>query len=135
MNSRKLRRFSRYKKCVGGHAKFIGRLIDCHETNVTWSASKSRRSKSNHAERSNWNYLKKSNKKTFHLRFRKKLIALYRWSLRSLIPENHENTRGNPINEPDRWIDVNRQQELSCLNIKINKMFVKMFPSTNYHYF
>ena len=59
----------------------------------------------------------KSNKKSFFIYDFEKLIALHRWSLRSLIPENHEN------NEPDRWIDVNRQ-ELSCLNIKINKMFV-----------
>ena len=44
----------------------------------------------------------KSNKKSFFIYDFEKLIALHRWSLRSLIPENHEN------NEPDRWIDVNR---------------------------
>ena len=69
---------------------------------------KSRRSKSNHAERSNWNYLKLLKKKVIKKLFIydfEKLIALYRWSLRSLIPENHENT---PIEfEPD---EMNRRE-------------------------
>ena len=47
---------------------------------------------------------KKVIKKLFIYDF-EKLIALYRWSLRSLIPENHENT---PIEfEPD---EMNRRE-------------------------
>ena len=110
-----MRRFSLMIKCVGGYAKVD--LIHDYETNLAWSVLD--------LEGQNQIMLSvligiiwKSNKKSFFIYDFEKLIALYRWSLRSLIPENHEN------NEPNRWIDVNRQ-ELSCLNIKINKMFVE----------